>query len=123
MTLASRRPTISGISAIVRLNQSAFWRTDRLPPVSGRFGFCGPIVLYVLGGAVGRVWRQFPGALRSYRELSLAGLVGSVIWRPPTTVGSRDRTPTAFAAPHLFILMSDVTETDQTKAALRAAAL
>src|ERR1039457_797754 len=66
-------------------------------------GVLGRAVLHSPGGAVGRVWRQFPGALRSYRELSLAGLVGSVTWRPPTTVGSRDRTPTAFAAPHFSL--------------------
>ncbi len=34
---------------------------------------------------------QSPGPYRSLRELSLAGLVGSVIWRPPTYVGTRDR--------------------------------
>ena len=28
--------------------------------------------------------RKFPGALRSQRELSLTGPVGSDIWRPPT---------------------------------------
>ncbi len=41
-----------------------------------------------------------PGPYESYRELSLAGPVGSVIWRPPTTVGSRDHALTAIAAPH-----------------------
>ena len=51
-------------------------------------------------GLRGSTETTFPGALRSYRELSLAGLVGPVIWRPPTTVGSRDHALTAIAAPH-----------------------
>src|SRR5436305_851916 len=34
--------------------------------------------------------------------LSLAGPVGSVTRRPPTSVGSRDQPPTASAAPHWF---------------------
>src|SRR3954452_18715550 len=41
-----------------------------------------------------------PGALRSLRELSLAGSVDPDIWRPPTSVGSRGRNLTAHAAPH-----------------------
>ena len=59
--------------------------------------------LHSSGGAAGRVRRHnSPGPYRSLRELSLAGLVGSVIWRPPTYVGSRDRSPTAIAAPHFI---------------------
>ena len=45
--------------------------------------------------------RLISGALRSSRELSLALPLGLVTWRPPTYVGSRDRTLTAGAAPHL----------------------
>ena len=54
----------------------------------------------VPAGLRGALGDKFPGALRSLRELSLAGPVGSDIWRPPTYVGSRDHAPTAIAAPH-----------------------
>src|SRR5262245_27983949 len=44
-----------------------------------------------------------PGPYRSFRELSLSGLVGSDTWRPPTFVGNPGSSaPTAGAAPHLF---------------------
>src|SRR4249919_2324905 len=56
--------------------------------------------LHCLGGAAGCVRDTFPGALRSRRELSLAGALVTDIWRPPTYVGSRDHAPTAYAAPH-----------------------
>src|SRR5258708_29411457 len=59
-----------------------------------------PSALHCLGGAAGCVRDTFPGALRSRRELSLAGALVPVIWRPPTYVGSRDHAPTAIAAPH-----------------------
>src|SRR5262249_62388854 len=39
-------------------------------------------------GCGARQETQSPGPYRSLRELSLAGLVGSVIWRPPTFVGN-----------------------------------
>src|SRR5260221_3223815 len=58
--------------------------------------------LHCLGGAAGCVRDTFPGALRSRRELSLAGALVPVIWRPPTYVGSRDHAPTAYAAPHFL---------------------
>src|SRR5437016_9042685 len=58
--------------------------------------------LHCLGGAAGCVRDTFPGALRSRRELSLAGTLVSVIWRPPTYVGSRDHAPTAYAAPRFL---------------------
>src|SRR3954471_8442209 len=52
----------------------------------------------------GVCWIHTPGALRSLRELSLAGSVDPDIWRPPTSVGSRGRNLTAHAAPHFFSL-------------------
>lgn len=68
----------------------------------------------------------FPGALRSSRELSLARPVGLVTWRPPTSVGSRDHTLTAIAAPHFcFFDWPILTEEkiSALKAELRAATL
>ena len=51
-----------------------------------------------LRGASGAI---FSGPYRSPRELSLTGLVGSDIWRPPTYVGNPGSSaPTAIAAPH-----------------------
>src|SRR5260370_21399707 len=47
-----------------------------------------------------RAGHHIPGALRSLRELSLVLPLGLVTRRPPTYVGSRDRVPTALAAPH-----------------------
>ena len=45
-----------------------------------------------------------PGPYRSFRELSLSGLVGSDTWRPPTFVGNPGSSaPTAGAAPHVFV--------------------
>src|SRR3954454_4859480 len=61
-----------------------------------------PSALHCTGGAAGCVRDTFPGALRSRRELSLAGALVPVIWRPPTYVGSRDHAPTAYAAPHFL---------------------
>src|SRR6516165_3710417 len=44
-----------------------------------------------------------PGPYRSFRELSLSGLVGSDTRRPPTFVGNPGSSaPTAGAAPHFF---------------------
>ena len=46
-----------------------------------------------------------PGPYRSFRELSLSGLVGSDTWRPPTFVGNPGSSaPTAGAAPHFHAL-------------------
>ena len=39
-------------------------------------------------GCGARQETQSPGPYRSLRELSLTGLVGSDIWRPPTFVGN-----------------------------------
>ncbi len=67
----------------------------------------------------------FPGALRSSRELSLARPVGLVTWRPPTSVGSRDHTLTAIAAPHFIVdwlILTEETISSQ-KASFRAATL
>ena len=51
-----------------------------------------------LPGATGAI---SPGPYRSFRELSLSGLVGSDTWRPPTFVGNPGSSaPTAGAAPH-----------------------
>src|SRR5580692_1978097 len=56
-----------------------------------------------LRGASGDI---FSGPYRSLRELSLAGPVGSVTWRPPTFVGNPgSSSPTAIAAPHVPILV------------------
>ena len=54
-----------------------------------------------LHGASGAI---SPGPYRSMRELSLAGLVGPDIWRPPTCVGNPgSNAPTANVAPHSFL--------------------
>jgi len=45
----------------------------------------------------------FSGPYRSLRELSLAGLVGSVIWRPPTFVGNPGSLPQRPARLRTFI--------------------
>src|SRR3979409_30114 len=87
-----------------------------------------PSALHCLGGAAAVVRATFPGALRSRRELSLAGTLVPVIWRPPTYVGSRDHAPTAFAAPHFLSsvgewnsarLMTTTIPIDQLKTDLR----
>ena len=61
----------------------------------------GGYALHWSGGAARCVRSHLLGPYRSSRELSLAGLVGSVTWRPPTFVGNPgSHTLTAIAAPH-----------------------
>src|SRR3954452_25580526 len=83
------------------------------------------------GGAAGCVRDTFPGALRSRRELSLAGTLVPGIWRPPTYVGSRDHAPTAYAAPHFLASVGEwisarlmtILSIDDRKTELRKTAL
>src|SRR4051812_4458984 len=87
--------------------------------------------LHWLCGAVRCVRVTFPGALRSRRELSLAGTLVPVIWRPPTYVGSRDHAPTAYAAPHFLASVGEwisarlttILSIDDLKTELRKTAL
>ena len=91
---SSARPAAPATDRRTRLNCAAVSRDGWQWP---------PSALHWPGGAVGCVRDTFPGALRSRRELSLAGTLVSVIWRPPTYVGSRDHAPTAIAAPHFLL--------------------
>ena len=61
-----------------------------------------PLRAYIAeAGLRGATETQSPGPYRSLRELSLSGLVGPDIWRPPTFVGNPGSSaPTASAAPH-----------------------
>src|SRR3954452_6839600 len=79
----------------------------RSPPKAGVSNHAGPAFLPHPGGHVRSLWRFVsivvtlpkrgcdarqeplsPGPYRSFRELSLAGPVGSDIWCPPTFVGN-----------------------------------
>src|ERR1700722_12355945 len=61
-----------------------------------------------------------PGPYRSFRELSLSGLVGSDTWRPPTFVGNPGSSaPTAGAAPHFFVLTGPAERRDPVIPAIR----
>src|SRR6266480_6298707 len=74
-------------------------------------------------GCGARQETQSPGPYRSLRELSLAGLVGSVIWRPPTFVGNPGSMLQRPSRPRTHFAMTKIADADSPKARLRQQAL